>query len=66
MRQMNLPEIHLATDGDLNYALFKHNDIVSNAVRTGGYETELQELSNNILGHGHGSSPRSARRYLAI
>jgi FkbM family methyltransferase len=47
---MSLPEIHLATDGDLNYALFKHNDIVSNAVRTGGYETELQELSNNILG----------------
>jgi FkbM family methyltransferase len=45
-----LPDIHLATDGDLNYALFKHNDIVSNAVRTGGYETELQELSNNILG----------------
>jgi hypothetical protein len=33
---MSLPEIHLATDGDLNYALFKHNDIVSNAVRTGG------------------------------
>jgi FkbM family methyltransferase len=47
---MSLPDIHLATDGDLNYALFKHNDIVSNAVRTGGYETELQELSNNILG----------------
>jgi len=47
---MSLPEIHLATDGDLNYALFKHNDIVSNAVRTGGYETELQELSNNLLG----------------
>lgn len=46
---MSLPEIHLATDGDLNYALFKHNDIVSNAVRTGGYETELQELSNNLL-----------------
>jgi hypothetical protein len=22
---MSLPEIHLATDGDLNYALFKHN-----------------------------------------
>jgi FkbM family methyltransferase len=47
---MSLPEIHLATDGDLNYALFKHNDIVSNAVRTGGYETELQELSSNLLG----------------
>ena len=47
---MSLPDIHLATDGDLNYALFKHNDIVSNAVRTGGYETELQELSNNLLG----------------
>jgi FkbM family methyltransferase len=46
---MSLPEIHLATDGDLNYALFKHNDIVSNAVRSGGYEVELQELSNNIL-----------------
>jgi FkbM family methyltransferase len=46
---MSLPEIHLATDGDLNYALFKHNDIVSNAVRTGGYETELQELSNDLL-----------------
>jgi FkbM family methyltransferase len=44
-----LPEIHLATDGDLNYALFKHNDIVSNAVRSGGYEAELQELSNNLL-----------------
>jgi FkbM family methyltransferase len=47
---MSLPEIHLATDGDLNYALFKHSDIVSNAVRTGGYETELQELSSNLLG----------------
>jgi FkbM family methyltransferase len=46
---MSLPEIHLATDGDLNYALFKHNDIVSNAVRSGGYEAELQELSNNLL-----------------
>jgi FkbM family methyltransferase len=46
---MSLPDIHLATDGDLNYALFKHNDIVSNAVRSGGYEAELQELSNNIL-----------------
>jgi FkbM family methyltransferase len=46
---MSLPEIHLATDGDLNYALFKHHDIVSNAVRTGGYETELQELSNDLL-----------------
>jgi FkbM family methyltransferase len=47
---MSLPEIHLATDGDLNYALFKHYVIVSNGVRTGGYETELQELSNNLLG----------------
>jgi FkbM family methyltransferase len=47
---MSLPEIHLATDGDLNYALFKHHDIVSNAVRAGGYETELQELSSNLLG----------------
>jgi FkbM family methyltransferase len=46
---MSLPEIHLATDGDLNYALFKHSDIVSNAVRSGGYEAELQELSNNLL-----------------
>jgi FkbM family methyltransferase len=46
---MSLPEIHLATDGDLNYALFKHNDIVSNAVRDGGYEKELQELSSKLL-----------------
>ena len=46
---MSLPEIHLATDGDLNYALFKHNDIVSNAVRAGGYEKELQELSAKLL-----------------
>lgn len=46
---MSLPEIHLATDGDLNYALFKHNDIVSNAVRNGGYEKELQELSAKLL-----------------
>ena len=46
---MSLPEIHLATDGDLNYALFKHNDIVSNAVRSGGYEKELQELSSELL-----------------
>ena len=46
---MSLPEIHLATDGDLNYALFKHNDIVSNAVRSGGYEKELQELSTKLL-----------------
>jgi FkbM family methyltransferase len=46
---MNLPEIHLATDGDLNYVLFKHNDIVSNAVRSGGYEKELQELSSKLL-----------------
>jgi FkbM family methyltransferase len=44
-----LPEIHLATDGDLNYALFKHNDIVSNGVRSGGYEKELQELSAKLL-----------------
>ena len=46
---MSLPEIHLATDGDLNYALFKHDDIVSNAVRSGGYEKELQELSSELL-----------------
>jgi hypothetical protein len=46
---MSLPEIHLATDGDLNYALFKHNDIVSNAVRSGGYEKELQEIGQNNL-----------------
>jgi FkbM family methyltransferase len=52
---MSLPEIHLATDGDLNYALFKHNDIVSNAVRDGGYEKELQELSTKLLaGHTDG------------
>jgi FkbM family methyltransferase len=52
---MSLPEIHLATDGDLNYALFKHNDIVSNAVRSGGYEKELQELSSKLLeGHTEG------------
>ena len=44
-----LPEIHLATDGDLNYALFKHADIVTNAVRSGGYETELQEESKRLL-----------------
>ena len=49
---MSLPEIHLATDGDLNYALFKHNDIVSNHVRTGGYEKELQLESTKLLaGH---------------
>lgn len=46
---MSLPEIHLATDGDLNYALFKHNDIVSNNVRAGGYETELQTASAELL-----------------
>jgi FkbM family methyltransferase len=46
---MSLPEIHLATDGDLNYALFKHNDIVSNGVRSGGYEKELQSLSSELL-----------------
>jgi FkbM family methyltransferase len=46
---MSLPEIHLATDGDLNYALFKHNDIVSNGVRNGGYEKELQSLSSELL-----------------
>jgi FkbM family methyltransferase len=52
---MSLPEIHLATDGDLNYALFKHSDVVSNHVRTGGYETELQTLSNELLaGHTDG------------
>ena len=44
---MSLPEIHLATDGDLNYALFKHNDIVSNAVRSGGYE--ITEIGQNNL-----------------
>lgn len=44
-----IPEIHLATDGDLNYALFKHNDVISNAVRTGGYEKELQDLSGKLL-----------------
>ncbi len=46
---MSLPEIHLATDGDLNYALFKHDDIVSNNVRAGGYETELQVESAKLL-----------------
>ena len=46
---MSLPEIQLATDGDLNYALFKHHDIVSNNVRAGGYETELQEESRRLL-----------------
>jgi FkbM family methyltransferase len=52
---MSLPEIHLATDGDLNYALFKHNDVVSNHVRTGGYEKELQTLSDELLaGHTDG------------
>jgi FkbM family methyltransferase len=52
---MSLPDIHLATDGDLNYVLFKHNDIVSNAVRSGGYEKELQELSTKLLeGHTEG------------
>ena len=52
---MSLPEIHLATDGDLNYALFKHNDIVSNNVRAGGYEVELQTLSSELLaGHTDG------------
>jgi len=44
-----LPEIQLATDGDLNYALFKHSDIVSNHVRAGGYETELQIESAKLL-----------------
>ena len=44
-----LPEIHLATDGDLNYALFKHNDVVSNGVRGGGYEKELQSLSSELI-----------------
>lgn len=52
---MSLPEIHLATDGDLNYALFKHSDIVSNHVRAGGYETELQVESSKLLaGHTDG------------
>ena len=52
---MSLPEIHLATDGDLNYALFKHSDIVSNHVRAGGYEKELQDLSTKLLaGHTDG------------
>lgn len=52
---MSLPEIHLATDGDLNYALFKHSDIVSNHVRTGGYESELQTVSAELLaGHTDG------------
>lgn len=46
---MSLPEIQLATDGDLNYALFKHDDIVSNHVRRGGYETELQVQSAELL-----------------
>ena len=46
---MSLPDIHLATDGDLNYALFKHNDVVSNGVRSGGYEKELQSLSSELL-----------------
>ena len=52
---MSLPEIHLATDGDLNYALFKHPDIVTNAVRSGGYEQELQDVSARLLdGHNNG------------
>lgn len=44
-----LPEIQLATDGDLNYALFKHDDIVSNHVRRGGYEQELQTETAKLL-----------------
>jgi len=53
---MSLPEIQLATDGDLNYALFKHDDIVSNNVRAGGYETELQVESAKLLaGHTTGT-----------
>jgi len=44
-----LPEIQLATEGDLNYALFKHDDIVSNHVRRGGYESELQTISAELL-----------------
>ena len=52
---MSLPEIQLATDGDLNYALFKHSDIVSNHVRAGGYEKELQDISAELLaGHTDG------------
>ena len=52
---MSLPEIQLATDGDLNYALFKHPDIVTNAVRSGGYEQELQDVSARLLdGHNNG------------
>jgi FkbM family methyltransferase len=48
---MSLPEIHLATDGDLNYALFKHHDVISNGVRSGGYEKELQSISSELLGN---------------
>jgi hypothetical protein len=50
---MSLPEIHLATDGDLNYALFKHNDIVRKRKaffeHLQGLGYEITEMGQNNL-----------------
>lgn len=56
-----LPEQHIITvksdESETLYVLFKHNDIISNSVRsTGGYEVELQTQAISLLGSPEGGA----------
>lgn len=44
-----LPEIQLSTIKNLNYVLIGRNDLISNAVISGGFEDHLKLISNEIL-----------------
>lgn len=46
---MSLPRAYVVGDGKLQYIVFDKPDIVSNGVRTGGYEPELQEFSKHLI-----------------
>jgi FkbM family methyltransferase len=51
---MSLPRAYVIGDGKIQYIVFDKPDIVTNGVRTGGYEPELQEFSKHLL---DGKSP---------
>lgn len=44
-----LPEIRYVKNGELNYALLSMNDLISGAMVRGGFELDLQQISNEIL-----------------
>lgn len=44
-----LPEIQYATNGSLKYAILNRNDLISGAMRSGGFEVGLHQLANEIL-----------------